>query len=76
MAPTAPVRSWRTSSACGALLEAPRHVRRARLLQREGAHYRAEWEARWGEAEDLYFEQLMPPSAFDLVLDARAGTGV
>jgi uridine kinase len=51
------------------LLDTPRHVRRARLLQREGAHYRAEWEARWGEAEDLYFDQLMPPPAFDLVLD-------
>jgi uridine kinase len=55
-------------------LDAPRHVRRARLLQREGAHYRAEWEARWGEAEDLYFGQLMPPSAFDLVLDG-SGNG-
>jgi uridine kinase len=51
------------------LLDAPRHVRRARLQQREGAHYRAQWEARWSEAEDLYFDQLMPPSAFDLVLD-------
>ena len=50
------------------LLDVPRHVRRARLLQREGPRYRAEWEARWSEAEDLYFERLMPPSAFDLVL--------
>ena len=41
----------------------------APLLEREGLHYRAEWEARWSEAEDLYFERLMPPSAFDLVLD-------
>jgi uridine kinase len=56
-----------------ALLAVPRHVRRARLLQREGAHYRAEWEARWSEAEDFYFERLMPPSAFDLVLD---GSGI
>jgi uridine kinase len=37
------------------LLEVPRHVRRERFLQREGARYRAEWEARWAEAEDLYF---------------------
>ena len=51
------------------LLDVPRDVRRARLLQREGERYRAEWEARWGEAEDLYFEVLMPPGAFDLVLD-------
>ena len=50
------------------LLDAPRDIRRARLLQREGTQYRAEWEARWSEAEDLYFDRLMPPSAFDLVL--------
>ena len=36
---------------------------------RAGSHYRAEREARWGDAEDFYFERLMPPSAFDLVLD-------
>jgi cytidylate kinase len=29
----------------------------------------AEGEARWGEAEDLYFDLMMPPDAFDLVLD-------
>ena len=50
------------------LLDVPRPARRERLLQREGALYRAEWEARWTEAEDLYFEKLMPPGAFDLVL--------
>ena len=51
------------------LLEVSREVRRARLLCREGQRYRDEWEARWGDAEDLYFEMVMPPSAFDLVLD-------
>jgi uridine kinase len=51
------------------LLDVPRDVRRARLLLREGARYRAEWEACWAEAEDLYFGELMPPEAFDLVLD-------
>jgi uridine kinase len=50
------------------LLDVPRGVRRERLLRREGERYRAEWEARWGEAEDLYFESVMPPDAFDLVL--------
>ena len=53
------------------LLDLPRDARRERLLRREGARYRAEWEARWGEAEDLYFEHLMPPDAFDLVLDGE-----
>jgi uridine kinase len=51
------------------LLELPRTTRRARLLRREGERYRAEWEARWEEAEDLYFETLMPAESFDLVLD-------
>jgi uridine kinase len=53
------------------LLDVARETRRARLLQREGERYRAEWEARWGEAEDLYFDVLMPPRAFDLVLDSN-----
>jgi uridine kinase len=51
------------------VLEVSRGVRRERLLRREGERYRAEWEARWGDAEDLYFETVMPPPAFDLVLD-------
>jgi uridine kinase len=51
------------------LLDVPRATRRERLLQREGERYRAEWEARWSEAEDLYFESLLPPASFDLVLD-------
>jgi uridine kinase len=55
------------------LLEVPRDARRAGLLRREGARYRAEWEARWGEAEDLYFDALLPPHAFDLVLDDAGG---
>jgi uridine kinase len=56
------------------LLEVPRDVRRARLLQREGEQYRAEWEARWAEAEDLYFDARMPRHVFDLVID-DAGRG-
>jgi uridine kinase len=51
------------------VLEVSRDVRRERLLRREGLRYRAEWEARWGDAEELYFETVMPPAAFDLVLD-------
>ncbi len=50
------------------LLDVPRDVRRARLLRREGARYRAEWESRWADAEDLYFGTRMPRGAFDLVI--------
>jgi uridine kinase len=50
------------------LLDTPRDVRRARLLEREGEEYRDDWEARWSVAEDHYFGTLMTPDRFDLVL--------
>jgi uridine kinase len=53
------------------LLDVPRDVRRRRLLEREGARYRAEWEARWTEAENLHFTTMMPREAFDLTLTDR-----
>lgn len=52
------------------LLDTDDEVRRAQLLAREGDLYRAEWEARWAEAELHYFGTVMPPGAFDLVLCA------
>lgn len=50
------------------MLDVPDEVRRQRLRRREGEHYRAKWEARWALAEEYYFEQVMPPEAFDLVI--------
>ena len=50
------------------LLEVSRDVRRRQLLEREGEAYRADWEGRWSVAEDLYFGEDMPPTAFDVVL--------
>jgi uridine kinase len=50
------------------LVDTPTELRRARLLEREGAAYRTEWEARWSSAEEHYFGLVMPPSAFDLVI--------
>lgn len=45
------------------------HVRRrAQLRAREGDDYRQEWEQRWSDAEDFYFDQVVAPTAFDLVL--------
>jgi uridine kinase len=52
------------------LLDLPRRERRRRLVEREGARYRAEWETRWSEAEDHYFGKVMLPGAFDLVLSS------
>ena len=51
------------------LLDPPSSVRRQQLLGREGDLYRDEWEARWSEAEDLYFGEVMAPHRFDLVID-------
>lgn len=50
------------------LLDVPTDVRRARLLARDGEDYHADWDARWREAEALYFGTIMPPERFDLVL--------
>ncbi len=51
------------------LLDPPADVRREQLLGREGDAYRADWEGRWSEAEDLYFGRIMTPDKFDLVID-------
>ncbi|MEZ5183251.1 MAG: MOSC domain-containing protein [Acidimicrobiales bacterium] len=50
------------------LVDVPRTVRRAQLLDREGEEYRADWEARWSEAEDRYFGSIVPAEGFDLRL--------
>lgn len=50
------------------LLLAPPAVRAARLRQRDGDAYHADWAARWTAAEDHYFGAIMPPGRFDLVL--------
>jgi uridine kinase len=50
------------------LLDTPPDQRRRQLLQRQGDHYRSDWEARWSAAEDHYFGFIMPPERFDHVL--------
>lgn len=54
------------------LLDVPISVRCDRLLAREGETYRDDWEKRWSSAEDLYFESIVPPSLFDLLLKDSA----
>jgi uridine kinase len=55
------------------LLDPPRAVRRAQLLQREGDCLRSDWDVRWASAEDHYFGSTMTPDRFDLVLGAPSG---
>ncbi|MDQ6696836.1 MAG: hypothetical protein M3Z46_05200 [Actinomycetota bacterium] len=50
------------------LLDTPPAVRRRQLLDREGDLYQADWEARWSEAEDHYFNTVVPPESFDFIL--------
>ena len=49
------------------LATVPDTLRLARLVAREGGI--GPWERQWHEAEDWYFAQSAPSSAFDLVLD-------
>lgn len=48
------------------LLTAPDHLRRERLLAREGSI--GLWETQWHQAEDHYFSSIMPETAFDVVI--------
>ncbi|MBI1258940.1 MAG: hypothetical protein GC204_15830 [Chloroflexi bacterium] len=50
------------------LVDVPVDVRHARLLGRENADWLAGWHRRWDEAEAFYFEQVRPPSSFDLIV--------
>jgi uridine kinase len=51
------------------LLTLPDAVRLDRLIARE--RQIGPWETQWHEAEDWYFANAAPPSAFDLVIDSR-----
>lgn len=46
-------------------LAVPEDVRMARLVAREGTI--GPWERQWHEAEDFYFQNVMPSAAFDVV---------
>ena len=48
------------------VLTAPDEVRIARLAAREGAI--GPWETQWHDAEEYYFEHIMPLSRFDVVM--------
>ena len=46
----------------------PRAVRHARISAREDREFLEKWHARWDAAEEYYFTEVRPPSAFDLVV--------
>jgi len=50
------------------VLVAPDEVRLARLAAREGTI--GPWERQWHEAEEFYFEAVMPTASFDVVVTA------
>ncbi|HVK40941.1 MAG TPA: hypothetical protein VM471_00560 [Phenylobacterium sp.] len=45
-------------------------VRTARLTAREGTI--GPWERQWHQAEDAYFQNVMPHGAFDFILNLKA----
>ncbi|GAA2887032.1 hypothetical protein GCM10010517_50850 [Streptosporangium fragile] len=55
-------------------VEAPRGLRLARALARDGAHLAAQWE-RWARAEDEWFAADATRSRADLLLDGAAVPG-
>jgi uridine kinase len=57
------------------LVDTPTDVRLRRLLEREGAEYRADWLGRWSAAEDHYFGTVMPRSRFDVVVTGATADG-
>ncbi|HKB81041.1 MAG TPA: hypothetical protein VKH35_15140, partial [Thermoanaerobaculia bacterium] len=50
------------------LIDIPTDMRLARLAAREEPEFLAAWHERWDAAEDYYFAQVRPRSAFDLVV--------
>lgn len=48
------------------MLTVPDEVRLARLFAREGSI--GAWEHQWHEAEDYYFEAVMPAARFDMII--------
>jgi len=50
------------------LIDIPTDMRLARLAAREEPEFLAAWHERWDAAEDYYFTQVRPRSAFDLVV--------
>ena len=71
MGHTAPDPSSLTCSTSGCCWMPRPSLRGAQLIEREGEDYREEWNARWDEAEQWYFGNVMPPESFDLVIPAE-----
>jgi uridine kinase len=60
------------------LVAAPVEVRHQRLARRENPLFLAAWHARWDAAEQWYFSQVMPDTAFDRIVtnvDSPEGLG-
>lgn len=53
------------------LIECPDRERRKRLINREGEEFMLDWHAKWDEAENYYFSQLMTRDRFDFILNGE-----
>lgn len=52
------------------ILAVPEDLRISRLLAREGTI--GPWELQWHDAEEFYFRHVMPPDAFDVIVELPA----
>jgi uridine kinase len=57
-------------------VDAPREIRLARALERDGEGARAEWESRWMPSEDRYVERDDPVSVAQLIVDGSELSGL
>jgi uridine kinase len=51
------------------LVECADKLRKKRLIEREGDEFMKDWHSKWDEVEDYYFNELMPKSKFDFVIE-------
>src|SRR5262249_34118323 len=57
------------------LVDTPARVRHARSTRRDAPAFLRAWHERWDAAEEYYFSQVRPPSAFDIILRLPTSTG-
>ncbi len=51
------------------LVELEDQERKKRLVEREGEEFMKDWHSKWDGVEDYYFQEIMPKSKFDFVIE-------
>lgn len=53
------------------LVNFPDSERRQRLINREGEKFMQDWHSKWDNAEDYYFDEVVPKLKFDLKIEGQ-----